>query len=147
LTNYIIILFAVISFCSCKNNIETGATLSKQDVQFIQKLGLLDKNERIFKFYSEFKKSVAGNFYSNIRLASYWLDKQDSTKNKIEFAFYNDIIKIDTIYNAGATYCPFLLVTRRDGSNFKVCVDGKKEEITAFFNEALNKWKQNQSKQ
>ena len=108
---------------------------------------MLDKNERIYEFYSEFKKSVAGNFYTNIRLASYWLDKQDTTKNKIEFAFYKDIIKIDTVYNAGATYCPFLLVTRRDGSNFKVCVDCKKEEITAFFNEVLNKWKQNQNKQ
>jgi hypothetical protein len=136
------LIFSLITFCSCKNKIETNETLSKQDIELIQKLNLLDQDEKIYKFYSEFKKNVAGNFYTDKRMASYWLDEHNSSKNKIEFAYYKDIIKLDTTYFAGTTYCPFLLVTRRDSSNFKVCVDGNKSEITAFFNDAINKWTQ-----
>ena len=128
---------------SCSNNkIETASTLTNQDIKLLQSLNILHKDETLIKFYSEYKKDVAGNFYTDKRLASYWLDKQDTTKNKVEFAFYKDIIKIDTVFNAGTTYCPYLLVTKQDSSNFKVCVDGKHSEISKFFNEAINLWKQ-----
>jgi hypothetical protein len=139
------LFFNLIFFSSCKNKIETSDTLSKQDIELIQKLKLLDKDERIYKFYSEFKKNVAGNFYTEKRIASYWLDEHDTSKNKIEFAYYKDIIKIDTTYFAGATYCSYLLVTRKDNSNFKICVEGEKLEITEFFNDAINKWTQHKN--
>lgn len=136
-------LFALmILFAACRNKIETSNTLTKQDFDRLYALNLLDKNEQLYKFYSEFKKSVAGNFFTNKRLASYWLDEHDKSKNKIEFAFYKDIVKIDTVYFAGLTYCPYLLITRNDNSSFKVCVEGKKQEITEFFNDAIDKWKQ-----
>lgn len=133
----------LILFVACGNKIETATTLAKQDFDRLQSLNLLDTNEQLYKFYSEFKKSVAGNFYTDKRLASYWLDEHDKSKNKIEFAFYKDIAKIDTVYNAGATYCPYLRITKTDSSSFKVCVDGKRQEITEFFNDAIIKWKQN----
>jgi hypothetical protein len=135
-------LFALLFLCAaCNNNIETASTLTKRDFDRLHSLNLLDTNEHLYKFYSEFKKSVAGNFYTDKRLASYWLDEHDKSKNKIEFAFYKDIIKIDTVYYAGATYCPYLRITRKDSSSFKVYVDGKKKEITEFFNNAISKWK------
>lgn len=115
--------------------------MKKQDFDRLYSLNLLDTNERLYKFYSEFKNSVAGNFYSDKRLASYWLDEGDTSKNKVEYAFYKDIAKIDTVYYAGATYCPYMRITRTDSSSFKVCVDGKRQEITDFFNEAIRIWK------
>ena len=139
---YFRLITIIILFGSCSNKIETANTLTKQDFERFHKLNLLDKDEKLYKFYSEFKKSVAGNFYTDKRLASYWLNEKDSTKNKVEFAFYKDITKIDTIYNPQATYCPFLLITKTDSSSFKVCVDGTKKEIAEFFNDAINKWKQ-----
>ena len=136
-------LFAlIILFAACRNKIETSSTLTKKDFDRLHSLNLLDTNEQLYKFYSEFKKSVAGNFYTDKRLASYWLDEHDKSKNKIESAFYKDIAKIDTVYYAGATYCPYLRITRNDSSSFKVCVDGKKQEITEFFINAIVKWKQ-----
>jgi hypothetical protein len=36
-----------------------------------------------------------------------------------------------------------MMVTKKDGSRFKVCADGEKPEIKAFFEEALAKWKEN----
>lgn len=128
-------------YSACGNKIETSETLKKQDFDRLYSLNLLDTNEQLYKFYSEFKNSVAGNFYSDKRLASYWLDERDTSKNKVEYAFYKDIVKIDTVYYAGATYCPYMRVTRADSSSFKVCIEGNRQEITNFFNEAIKIWK------
>jgi len=141
-----ILLFLFLSFIAC-NHIQTGRTLSKSDIERIQKLNLLDKDEKIYKFYSEFKSDAAGNFFTDKRLAKYWIDKNDKTKDQISFAYYPDIKSIDTVYNPGVTYSPYLLVTKNDGSQFKVCVDGNHEEIKEFFEEALNKWRQNKTTQ
>ncbi len=136
-------LFTLLLLCGgCGNKIETANTLTKLDLDRLHSLKLLDTNEQLYKFYSEFKNSVAGNFYTDKRLASYWLDKHDSSKNKIEYAFYTEIAKIDTVYNAGATYCPYMLITKNDSSSFKVCVDGTKKEITQFFYDAMSTWRQ-----
>jgi len=117
--------------------------LKQQDFDRLHFLNLLDTNEQLYKFYSEFKNSVAGNFYTDKRLTSYWLDEHDKSKNKVVFALYRDIAKIDTVYYAGVTYCPYLLITKNDSNTFKVCVDGTKQEITEFFNDTITEWKQN----
>lgn len=139
---YFFSLFFILTVIVSSNNnkIETASSLKQKDYQLFTSLNLFDKDEKLQKFYSEFKKQVAGNFYTDKRIASYWLDDNDKQKNKIEFAFYKDITKIDTIYNAGLTYCPYLLVTRLDSSNFKVCVEGTRNEIADFFNGAIETW-------
>ncbi len=136
--------FVLLLLSAC-NHIETGDTLKKADIERIQKLNLLDKDERIYKFYSEFKKDVAGNFFTDRRIAKYWIDEKDRTKDVAASALYSDIGSIDTVYYAGATYCPYMLVTKTNGSQFKVCVDGKREEIKSFFEDALKRWTQNKS--
>lgn len=135
-------LFVLILLIVACNNIETGDTLSKGDIERIQLLKLLDKDEKIYKFYSEFKNEVAGNFFTDKRIASYWIDERDKSKDKRVFAYYPDIKSIDTIFYAGATYSPYMLVTKQDSSQFKVCVDGKRNEIKEFFEEALSIWTQ-----
>lgn len=138
------LLSVTVVLASC-NRIQTGDTLSKTDINRLIKLNLLDKDEKVFKFYSEFKNEVAGNFFTDKRIAKYWIDERDKSKDKIDFAYYPDIKSIDTVYNAGATYCPYMLVTKVDNSKFKVCADGKREEIKEFFKEALTKWTQNKN--
>lgn len=127
---------------SC-NQIESGNTLSKSDINYIKNLKLLDDDEKIYKFYSEYKKKVAGNFFTDKRIATYWIDARNAEKNEVAFAFYKDIASIDTVYNAGVTYSPYMLVTKRDSTQFKVSVDGEKEEIKSFFEDALREWKRN----
>ncbi len=139
--NVLTILFMATFLNACsKNKIETASTITSKHLDLLHTLNLLGKEEHLYKFYSEYKKDIAGNFYTDKRLACYWIDKNDTSKNKIEFAFYKNIIKLDTVYNAGATYCPYLLVTRQDSSIFKVCVDGKRDEITNFFDGAIDLW-------
>ncbi|WP_286967483.1 hypothetical protein [Flavobacterium sp. UBA4854] len=138
---YFSLLFLVF-FISC-NKIETQSSLNKKDLNFIKSLNLLDKEETIYKFYSENTKETAGNFFTNKRVASYWIDKRKVERNEIVFAFYNDIIKIDTVNYAGITYCPYALITKKDKSTFKVSVDGKKIEVKSFFEDLLFQWKKN----
>jgi len=137
---YINITFILLLLISC-NKIENSKTLDKKDIEYIKSLGLLEDDETIYGFYSEFKNSVAGNFFTNQRLASYWIDERDSNKNKVRFAYYNEIKKIDTVYNVGVTYSPYLFVTKTNDSTFNVCVDGKKEEINAFYEGVIREWK------
>lgn len=125
---------------SC-NKIENNKSLNQEDIKYIQNLKLLDKNEIIYKFYSENTKETAGNFFTNKRVATYWIDKRNSKNNKLEYAFYKDIIKIDTGKRAGATYCPYALITKNDNSKFEVSVDGSKEDIKSFFKDLLIIWK------
>ena len=139
-----ILVFIIVLLVSC-NHIETGNTLKKSDIERIQRLNLLGKDEKILKFYSEFKNEVAGNFFTDKRLAKYWIDEKDKAKDEISFALYSEIKSIDTIYYAGATYCPYMLVTKTNNSQFKVCADGKREEIKEFFEEALNEWTKNKN--
>jgi hypothetical protein len=141
--NYINLFFclSLLTQLSC-NKIETGDSLSKSDIEYIKKLGLLNENEKIYKFYSNFKNRNAGNFFTDKRIASYWIDDKHHKENQLSYAYYADIRSIDTIYYAGLTYSPFLLVSKSDSTQFKVYVDGKKGEIKSFFEDALTQWKQ-----
>lgn len=131
------------SLFACKNNrIESGESLSKADIEYIRSLNLISSDEKIYKFYSEFKKKNAGNFYTDKRIAKYWIDERDKNKNQISYAYYPDIKSIDTVYGPGVTYCPYMLITKSDGSEFKVCADGRPEEIRSFFEGALKLWTQ-----
>ena len=135
----IILLFLTGLYSSCQK-IETHNSLSESQILYIKKMGLLDSNEVIQSFYSEHTKKIAGNFFTDKRMAKYWTDGRDSSKNEISSAFYSEIISIDTVFNAGLTYCPYMLVTKNDKTTFKVCVEGKKEEVKKFFEEAMKIW-------
>lgn len=109
----------------------------------MQNLNLLDKDEKIIKFYSEYRKENAGNFFTKKRVAKYWIDKKDETKNVTNYAYYKDIKSIDTVYNAGFTYCPYLMINKIDGTSFKVSVEGNKTEVKSFFEDLLIEWNKN----
>lgn len=135
---YLICFFLLVISC---NKIESHKTLKQDDLAFIKDLKLIDSDETILKFYSQNTKKTAGNFFTNKRVASYWIDSRNSQENEANFAFYNDILKIDTVKFVGATYCPYALITKKDKSTFKVYVDGEKPEIKSFFEDLLFQWK------
>lgn len=91
-------------------------------------------------FYSRYRKKFAGNFFTERRIAAYWIDQRNSKKNKVTFAYYQDIEKIDTFYIAAPTYTSYMSVMKNDSSIFNVYVNGKKEDVKMFFEEALREW-------
>lgn len=137
---YLIIILTMLLLISC-NKIETNQTLDKEDLKYIKSLNLLSDGENIYKFYSEYKKNVAGNFFTDKRIATYWIDERNSKKNEINYAYYKEIEKIDTISYAGASYTPYILITKTNGKTFKVSVDGDKKDIKAFFEGVIKEWK------
>lgn len=132
-------VFFVVSITSCQQ-IENASSLSTEVLNHIRSLHLLDPDEKLQLFYSEYKKKSAGNFFTNKRIAKYWIDDRDSNKNEINWAYYSEILSIDTVYYAGLTYSPYMLVTKKDSTKFKVCADGTREEIKSFFEQAINLW-------
>jgi hypothetical protein len=130
---------------SCGKDLSTSDDLSKEDKEFIQKLGILEGDETIILFDSQgggFNGlKTSGNFFSDKRIASYWIDKRDTTKTSIDYAFYADI---DTIWRypkfKSLTYASYLEVHRRDGTKFKVYVDADSTRTWDFFNRALQEW-------
>jgi hypothetical protein len=137
--SYILVVILLIGAC---NRIETGDSLTKSDIRHLQDLKVLSNEETIIRFYSEFNKKNAGNFYTNKRIARYWIDDRDRTKSSIDYAYYSDIRSIDTVYAPGLTYCPYMLISKNDGSKFKVCVDGSRLDIKSFFEGALALWRE-----
>lgn len=139
----ILILFVLFLFSCSNNKIETNDSLKTDDIKYIRDLGLLDSGEKIIQFYSEYKNSVAGNFYTNKRIAQYWIDENDDSKNMKNSALYNEVVKLEANYNPGALYSKYVLITKSDGSTFKVSVNGTKAEIENFVNGMDSAWKQN----
>lgn len=132
--------FFILASCN-HNRIETDESLTVEDEKYIRSLGLLDEDEHIIKFYSEYKKKVAGNFFTKKRLAKYWIDERCKDRDQVSFSYYNDIASIDTVFNAGLTYCPYMLVRKKDNTQFRVSVDGDRAEVKSFFEEVLQAWK------
>jgi len=145
-TYYILASILLTSLIACKNEkIETGQTLKKETLDLIKSLGLLDDNEQILKYYSNFEKEKAGNFFTTKRIAHYWLDNHDNEKSDTSFALYKDIAHIDTLYEVPDTFAPYMTITRKDSSKFRIYIGGKEEEMKSFFEEAIMTWKKNRN--
>jgi hypothetical protein len=140
-------LFSVVLLLmtSCSNDVESGRTLSAEDKAFIRKLGILDKDEKIILFDSQgglFKPNeTSGNFFTEKRIASYWIDERRGERTEINSAFYSDI---DTIWRyskyRAVTLASYLEVHRKNGTKFKVYVDADSAGTWKFFNRALEEW-------
>lgn len=138
-----LVVFLFLTSIAC-NKITSGSDLETQDISRIQKLGILGKDEIIIQFYSQLYNEAAGNFFTQKRIASYWIDQDDSAKTKINSAFLKDVISMDTVVYAGATYAPFIRVTTKDSAEFNVYFDGGKNEIRKTFIQAIGVWRKQQ---
>lgn len=134
--------FALLSvlLVSC-THIKTGADLSADEVAFIRSVGLLAPGETIHQFYSNFKLRKAGSFYTDQRMAHYWLDGKDTNQHQREYAFYSDILAVEPIFHVPDFDSPFLKVSRKNQTTFRVYMDGSPEEMQRFYQKALDAWK------
>jgi hypothetical protein len=126
---------------SCDHRARNGTELSKADKDYIKELGLLDENETIILFDRQSDFRTSGNFFTDKRIASYWIDKRDETKSSVNFGLYSEIDTILTKDLSNAlTYASYLEVVKHDGKTFKVYVDGDSDEVRTFFDLAISEW-------
>jgi len=139
------IICSLISLPGC--GIKSGKDLSVKDKKYLTSLGLLEANEQIILFNSQgtglqpIKQS--GNFFTDKRIASYWIDNGHKSRSQVEFAFYQEI---DTMWRYpkyhSLTLASYLEVHRKDGTTFKVFVDADSVNTWNFFNKALSQWRE-----
>ena len=137
-----LIAIVLLTLVACQK-IETGNTIDNKTLSFIKDLGLLDENEKIIKYYSNYTPDKAGNFFSTKRIAHYWLDKNDSSQTDVSFALYSEITAIDTTFTVSDFDIPYMTITKKDKTSFKVYIDGEEKQKRDFFNEAIKTWKKN----
>jgi hypothetical protein len=138
-----IVLGCIGIFFSCQHKIQSGDSMTSSQRSYLQAIGLLDTNETIILFDSQAGFEVSGNFYTDKRIASYWID---SKQRKSNYSFYSEIDTLLTYDRTSAlTYASYLEVLKKDGERFKVYVDGDSTEVWTFFEGAFSHWKTNTS--
>lgn len=139
-TPCLFLLLVVLASCE---TIKTGDDLDAKTVGLIKHLGLLAaEDEQIVLYYSNYKESKAGSFFTNKRIAHYWLDR-NTAKNDTSFAFYNDIVSIDTVYKVPDFDASYMEITARDSSKFRAYTGGSKQDKRIFFEKAISLWRSN----
>lgn len=134
----LLLLSGILISCSDKN--ETN--LKADELEFIQGLGILDPKEKIELFennegWNDATKS--GNFITDKRIASYWIE--DGEKEVYSAFFENEIDSISQTDNHTAlTYASYVTVYKNDGTSFKVYIDADSARVNDFFNKARSNW-------
>ncbi len=115
-------------------------SLSDSDIQYITGLDLLDNGEEIVRISSTSFLKSEGNFITDKRLVSYWIDS-DTTKSFKKFAYYSDIIDIVAVDKSQSwTRASYLTIKKRDGSQFNLYVDGDSLRLNSFRETAFDYW-------
>ena len=130
---------------SCEYGVKSGNELSKDGIEFIRNLEILDENETIIQFHSQSGESdevkQAGNFYTEKRIASYWIDRNNESETKINSAFYSQIdtiLQVDNTKNWSAG--SFLKVKTSESGNFRVYINGDSAVVLGFFDGVMKEW-------
>ncbi|GAB2848429.1 hypothetical protein GCM10027044_04410 [Hymenobacter ruber] len=129
---------------SC-SHIRTGENLSNAEINYIQELGILDKKERIILFETHAGKlgslKTSGSYFTDKRIASYWIDDRNKQKTSINSAYYAEIDTIKTVdLSQDLTAASYLSIVKNNGQTFNVFISPNQEETLAFFNTAINEW-------
>lgn len=144
-----LLLGTILLSTACGDAIKQGNQLNDEDLKYIRSLGILEEGEEILLFDSQGAfggKRNSGNFITEKRLATYWIDEHDSQNNVVESALYPEIDTIITKdLSTSLTYASYLEVVTKDKRRFKVNVDAKQEELQHFFDLANEKWRKNRT--
>ena len=143
-TIFSLLILAGVSACS---HIKTGDRLSTADINYIKGLGILDKDEKIILFESHTgtlnSLKTSGSYFTDKRIASYWIDNSNKQQTTINSAYYSEIDTIKTVDLSHAlTMASYLSVVKNDGQTFNVFISPNEEETLRFFSTAISEWRQ-----
>ena len=138
----ILLLIISISFFGCFSNNDKN-TINESEEKYLKSIELLENNEKILAFSTSLNIEKSGNFVSNKKIASYWIDQKPEKSYKY-FALFSEIERIESEDNSKSwTYSSSLTIFKKDGSSFKVYIDGEKEKYENFKKIAIDNWKKN----
>ena len=143
-------LASLVLLLAC-SKIKTGASLSASDINHIKTLGILNNEEKIilFETHAGLFNSIetSGSYFTDQRIASYWIDNRDKSKTTINTAYYSEIDTITTLdLSQDLTAASYLAIKKKNGQTFNVFISPSQEETTLFFNKAIALWQQHKRK-
>lgn len=134
-------LFSLTTFiihgCQSKNE----SNLSAADRTFIHSIIPLDEGEKIelFETNGGFKGlKTSGNFMTNKRIATYWIDGKSDAINSTTYEEIDSIKTIDLV--KAISNASYLEVYTGD-NKFNVYVDADSSRTWQFFNQAIENWR------
>ena len=136
-----LLFLPILLLVSCAED-KTERNLMTGERKFLEGLGVLDLKEEIELFENNDGSedvTKSGNFITNRRIASYWIE--DGEKEVNQAFFETDIDSMSQTDNHTAlTDASYLTIYKTDGSSFKVYVDADSTRTHAFFNKAQSNW-------
>lgn len=135
-----IIAFALLfMLVGCDRSTSEG--LSDKEQVYLQEMGLLSTDETVLFFDYATSPKQDGNFFTDQRVAAYWIDdygrESETTK---ESARYDEITDISMTYAADWSYAHDITITRSDGSSFHVYVSSNKDYADEFLAAMKARW-------
>lgn len=133
---FVFIVFAcgtILNACT-----KTKTEFSESEIKYIKTLGLLEDREVPVLFDTQMDFKTSGNFISDRRIASYWVDKNDTSVNSALYAEIDSIVTRDLRHSL--TRSSYLIIFTTNRPPFEVYVDGDSIEVWTFFNEATSRW-------
>jgi len=127
---------------SCTFGERNENNLSEADLKFINQIIPLEEGENIQLFETNgglkgFKTS--GNFITNKRLASYWIDNNKKETYSVMYSHIDSLSFTDRIKDL--TYASYIQVYASNNNDFKLYIDADSARTYAFFNKALENLK------
>ncbi len=148
-TTTLAIILPLVLMYACSTGVEPGSALSASDIAYIRSLGILDPTESIILFHSQSGESAlamqAGNFFTEKRIASYWIDRNDTTRNRVKSAMYNTIDTLVPVFDNSWPAGQYILVDLEGPNYFHCYVNGDDAAIRDFYNRVLEQWKRTAS--
>ena len=125
-----ILLIIIIAFASCGF---FNTELNEKGIEYIKSQGLLDDDENIIWYVSLLDVKSSGNFLTNKRISSYWLDGSTKDNNYKHFVYLKEIDSI-TLEDLSQTltYSSYINVYSK-GKNFKVYLDNDSIKTRDYF--------------
>jgi len=128
---------------SCNHYYKNETNLSVDDLDYLNTLVLLDKDENIQLFETNGGLKgleTAGNFITNKRVVSYWIDGKN---NEIHSILYPQIDSIKVVNHIKTPPYASYIQIYGSNNNFKVYVDADSTRTWLFFNTLINNWNSN----
>ncbi|MEL6353990.1 MAG: hypothetical protein AAFR58_19870 [Cyanobacteria bacterium J06627_28] len=123
----------------------SGLTDAEED--YLTEIDLLDNNEDVLFFSSGLGIKQEGNFFTDKRVATYWIEPERPHREKRVSADYSEIADISIAYSSNSLYAHKITVTRIDGSQFPVYIGFRRAIAQDFFEALIKQWQQEQWQQ
>lgn len=131
-------IFLLLIFCLILDSctlIQDNDKLNNSDLVHLENLGLLSENERVIWFDSQLDKMTSGNFLTNKRVASYWIDNYDNNKSFIHFFILEDIDSLQLFdLSKSASKASYIEVYSK-GKCMKLYIDKDSVVLDAYLKE------------